>query len=70
MNLEYIFGVENIIYAYHKIQEKIVEVGLNLKEGETIAEILSGRPEIDEALLTAYFRLIVTIVATEMRLVD
>lgn len=47
-----------------------MEVGLGLKESETIAEILAGRPEIDEALLTAYFRLIVTIVAAEMRLVD
>jgi hypothetical protein len=42
--LELIFGVEHIIYAYHKIEEKINLVGLGLDEAETIAEIISEKP--------------------------
>lgn len=45
------------------------EEELNFNEEQTILDILSARKEIDEEALRNYFRLIVTIISVEKKIV-
>lgn len=63
MKLEELFGVENIIFAYQVIEEKLEKEDLNFCEDEVISEIVAKRGEINEKELRRCFGHIVAIIS-------
>lgn len=63
MKLEEVFGVDDIIFAYKVIEERIDTEGLNFSEEEVMTLIRLEKTGIDEATLTKYFGHIVAIIS-------
>lgn len=58
-------GLENTLFVYHKIEEKIDKEGLKFAEEEIVSQIISDKPSISKETLKKYLGLIVAILMTE-----
>lgn len=67
MNLEELFGEENIIFIHQSLCEVVEKEGLDFNEKDIQRMILFQKPDINPVLLRKFFRLIVTVVVMEQQ---